>query len=60
MQTVEFDPRARGIGDRLDLIQKLKKKYGGAIPRSSSSREGGAELEKIERSGEESERLRRR
>ena len=58
---VEFDPRRlEEIGDRLDLIQKLKKKYGGAIPEIIVfGAKAAAELEKIERSGEESERLRR-
>src|SRR5512139_1077544 len=58
---VEFDPRRlEEIGDRLDLIQKLKKKYGGTIPEVIAfGAKAAAELEKIHRSGEESERLRR-
>jgi DNA repair protein RecN (Recombination protein N) len=58
---VEFDPnRLEHIGDRLDLIQKLKKKYGGTIREIIAfGAAAAAELEKIERSGEEMERLRK-
>jgi DNA repair protein RecN (Recombination protein N) len=58
---VEFDPnRLEQIGDRLDLIQKLKKKYGGTIREITAfGAAAAAELEKIERSGEEMERLRK-
>jgi DNA repair protein RecN (Recombination protein N) len=60
-ERVEIDPaRLEEIGDRLDLIQKLKKKYGGAIAEIIAfGAEAAAELEKIEKSGEEIERLRR-
>jgi DNA repair protein RecN (Recombination protein N) len=59
-ERVEFDPqRLEDIGDRLDLIQKLKKKYGSAIPEIIAFGQKAAEdLRKIERSGEEVERLR--
>jgi DNA repair protein RecN (Recombination protein N) len=58
---VEFDPnRLEQIGDRLDLIQKLKKKYGGTIREIIAfGAAAAAELEKIERSGDEMERLRK-
>jgi DNA repair protein RecN (Recombination protein N) len=60
-ERVEFDPRRlEDIGDRLDLIQKLKKKYGGAIAEIIAfGSKAAEELEKIERSGEEMERLRK-
>jgi DNA repair protein RecN (Recombination protein N) len=60
-ERVEFDPnRLEEIGDRLDLIQKLKKKYGGTIGEIIAfGQQAAKELEKIERSGEEMERLRR-
>ncbi|MHB8846077.1 MAG: DNA repair protein RecN [Nitrospirota bacterium] len=60
-ERVEIDPnRLEEIGDRLDLIQKLKKKYGGTIAEIIAfGAEAAAELEKIEKSGEEMERLRR-
>src|SRR5574341_58958 len=60
-ERVEFDPgRLEEIGDRLDLIQKLKKKYGGTIPEIIAFGQQAAEdLKKIERSGEEMERLRK-
>ena len=56
---VEFDPdRLEQIGDRLDLIQKLKKKYGGAIDEVVAFGErAAAELERMERSTEEIARL---
>ncbi len=56
---VEFDPgRLEQIGDRLDLIQKLKKKYGGAIEDIIVFGEkAAAELERMERSTEEIARL---
>ncbi|MDH4161506.1 MAG: DNA repair protein RecN [Nitrospirota bacterium] len=58
---VEFDPaRLESIGDRLDLIQKLKKKYGATLAEIIAFGEtAAAELEKIERSGEEMDRLRK-
>jgi len=60
-ERVEFDPnRLEAIGDRLDLIQKLKKKYGGTIPEIIAfGAKAAADLEKIEKSGEEMERLRK-
>jgi DNA repair protein RecN (Recombination protein N) len=55
---VEFDPaRLEQIGDRLDLIQRLKKKYGNTIEEILEFGErAGAELERMERSSEEIER----
>jgi DNA repair protein RecN (Recombination protein N) len=60
-ERVELDPnRLEEIGDRLDLMQKLKKKYGGTIAEIIAfGAEAAAELEKIEKSGEEMDRLRR-
>jgi DNA repair protein RecN (Recombination protein N) len=60
-ERVEFDPvRLETIGDRLDLIQKLKKKYGGTIAEIVAfGGKAAGELAKIERSGEERERLRK-
>ena len=57
---VEFDPaRLEEIGDRLELIQKLKKKYGATIAEIVSFGEKAAgELAKIGKSGEEMARLR--
>jgi len=59
-EDVEIDPqRLEAIGDRLDLIQKLKKKYGPAITEIIAFGEkAAAELAKIEGRGEEMERLR--
>jgi DNA repair protein RecN (Recombination protein N) len=56
---MEFDPlRLEQIGDRLDLIQKLKKKYGDTIPEILAfGGKASAELERMERSTEEIERL---
>ncbi|HEX9021481.1 MAG TPA: DNA repair protein RecN [Nitrospirota bacterium] len=56
---VEFDPqRLEQIGDRLDLIQKLKKKYGNTIEEINAFGENvSAELERMERSTEEIEKL---
>jgi DNA repair protein RecN (Recombination protein N) len=58
-ESVEFDPkRLEQIGDRLDVIQKLKKKYGGTIEEILEfSTKAAAELERMERSIEEIERL---
>jgi DNA repair protein RecN (Recombination protein N) len=58
-EKVEFDPdRLEQIGDRLDLIQKLKKKYGGSIDEVIAFGEkAAAELERMERSTEEIARL---
>jgi len=55
----EFDPkRLEQIGDRLDLIQKLKKKYGATIEEIIAFGEkAAAELARMEQSGEEIERL---
>jgi len=60
-ERVEFDPdRLEEIGDRLDLIQKLKKKYGGTVREIVAfGAQAAVELGKIEKSGEEMERLRR-
>jgi DNA repair protein RecN (Recombination protein N) len=59
-ERVEFDPaRLEAVGDRLDLIQKLKKKYGGTIAEIIAFGErASADLDRIERSGEEMARLR--
>jgi DNA repair protein RecN (Recombination protein N) len=59
-ERVEFDPqRLEEIGDRLDLIQKLKRKYGSTIPEIIAfGQKAAGDLKKIERSGEEMERLR--
>jgi DNA repair protein RecN (Recombination protein N) len=56
---VEFDPkRLEQIGDRLDVIQKLKKKYGSTIEEILEfGARARADLERMERSTEESERL---
>jgi DNA repair protein RecN (Recombination protein N) len=58
---VEFDPdRLEQIGDRLDLIQKLKKKYGSTIGEVIEfGSNASAELERMERSTEEIERLKK-
>ena len=58
-ESVEFDPkRLEEIGDRLDLIQKLKKKYGSTIEEINQfGAQATAELERMERSTEELERL---
>jgi len=60
-ERVEFDPkRLEELGDRLDLIQKLKKKYGATIQEIIAfGEQAAAELARIERSGEEMERLRK-
>ena len=56
---VEFDPdRLEQIGDRLDLIQKLKKKYGATIEEIIEfGATASAGLDHMERSAEEIERL---
>ncbi|MGE5750565.1 MAG: DNA repair protein RecN [Nitrospirota bacterium] len=56
---VEFDPdRLEQIGDRLDLVQKLKKKYGSTIDEIIEfGKRASAELERMERSTDEIERL---
>ncbi len=58
---VEFDPdRLEQIGDRLDLVQKLKKKYGSTIDEIIEfGKRASAELERMERSTDEIERLRK-
>jgi len=58
---VEFDPdRLEQIGDRLDLLQKLKKKYGSTIDEIIEfGKNASAELERMERSTDEIERLRK-
>lgn len=58
---VEFDPdRLEQIGDRLDLIQKLKKKYGNTIEEVIEfGAKASAGLERMERSTEEIERLKK-
>ena len=60
-ERIEFDPaRLEEIGDRIDLIQRLKKKYGASITEIAAfGAKAAGELAKIERSGEERERLRR-
>ncbi len=56
---VEFDPqRLERIGDRLDLIQKFKKKYGNTIEEIVEfGAKASAELDRMERSTEEIEQL---
>ena len=56
---VEFDPdRLEQIGDRLDLMQKLKKKYGGRIDEVIAfGVRASEELERMEQSTEEIGRL---
>lgn len=56
---MEFDPdRLEQINDRLDLIQKLKKKYGSSIDDIIAfGAKSSMELERMERSTEEIERL---
>ena len=58
-ERVEFDPnRLEQIGDRLDLIQKFKKKYGDTIDAIIAfGSKASSELERIEQSTEEIERL---
>jgi len=59
-ERVQVDPaRLEAVGDRLELLQKLKKKYGATIADVAAfGVQAAAELAKIERSGEEHERLR--
>jgi DNA repair protein RecN (Recombination protein N) len=58
-ESVEFDPkRLEQIGDRLDAIQKLKKKYGSTIEEILEfGAKAAADLGRMERSSEEIERL---
>jgi DNA repair protein RecN (Recombination protein N) len=60
-ERVEFDPaRLEQIGDRLDLVQKMKKKYGNTIDEIVEfGRSASAELERMERSTDEIEQLRK-
>jgi DNA repair protein RecN (Recombination protein N) len=57
-EKAEHDPqRLEQIGDRLDLIQKMKKKYGGSVDEVLAFGEKAkAELDRMERSSEEIER----
>jgi len=58
-ESVEFDPgRLETIGDRLDLIQKFRKKYGNTVGEIIEfGVKVSSELERMERSTEEIERL---
>jgi DNA repair protein RecN (Recombination protein N) len=58
-ESVEFDPkRLEQIGDRLDVIQKLKKKYGTTIEEILDfGAKAAVELERMERRSEEIEGL---
>ncbi|NTW60748.1 MAG: DNA repair protein RecN, partial [Nitrospirae bacterium] len=58
-ERVEFDPqRLESIGDRLDLIQKLKKKYGSSIREINDfGARAAAGLARMEQSTEEIEKL---
>jgi DNA repair protein RecN (Recombination protein N) len=59
-ERVQVDPaRLEAVGDRIELLRKLKKKYGATIADVAAfGARAAAELAKIERSGEERERLR--
>lgn len=59
-ERMEFDPaRLEEVRDRLDLIQRLKKKYGGTIEEVIAFGEkAGEELIRIERGSDDAERLR--
>jgi DNA repair protein RecN (Recombination protein N) len=56
---LEFDPaRLEQIGDRLDMIQKLKRKYGRTVEEIMGfGAKASSELERMERSTEEIEKL---
>jgi DNA repair protein RecN (Recombination protein N) len=58
-ESVEFDPkRLEQIGDRLDLIQKLKKKYGATVEEILAfGAKAAAELGRMEKRSEEIEGL---
>ncbi len=58
-ERVEFDPqRLERTGDRLDLIQKFKKKYGNTIEEIIAfGAKASAELDRMERSTEDIEQL---
>jgi DNA repair protein RecN (Recombination protein N) len=58
--SVEFDPqRLEEIGDRLELLQKFRKKYGNTVEDMIAfGARASAELERMEHSTEEAERLR--
>ncbi len=58
-ERVEFDPKKlEETGDRIDLIQRLKKKYGSSIDEIIEfGNRAAQELDRFERSGEEIERL---
>ena len=58
-ERVEFDPkRLEAVGDRLDLVQKLKKKYGSSIAEINVfGAKAAADLARMEQSTEEIEKL---
>jgi DNA repair protein RecN (Recombination protein N) len=58
---VEFDPdRLEQVGDRLDMIQKLKRKYGNTIEEIIEfGKKASGDLDRMERSTEEIERLKK-
>lgn len=58
---LEFDPREiQELEDRINLLESLKRKYGGTLERVLEHRDAAAaRLEKIEGRGDELERLRR-
>ncbi len=58
---VEFDPaRLEHTGDRLDLIQKLKRKYGSTVEEIVAfGKKASDDLERMERSTEEIDRLKK-
>ena len=58
-ERVEFDPkRLEAVGDRLDLVQKLKKKYGSSIAEINAfGAKAAADLARMEQSTEEIEKL---
>ncbi len=58
-ERVEFDPgRLEAVGDRIDMIQKLKKKYGNTVAEINAFGErAAADLARMEQSTEEIEKL---